>query len=99
MYTIINRRKIDPARQQETRARAEREYWPKLRQAPGFVGFYLVADEEQGMTVSVAVWQDKASADAFQPQVEAWGQVLESMGTQRESSNRGETVVEITPQQ
>ncbi len=99
MYTIINRRRIDPARQQETLARAQREFFPQLQQAPGFVGFYLVADEEQGVNVAVIVWRDKASADAFRPQNVAWGQVLESMGARQESTNRGETVVEITPQQ
>jgi heme-degrading monooxygenase HmoA len=99
MYTIINRRRIDPARQQETRERAEREYFPQLQRAPGFVGFYLVADEEQGMNIAVIVWRDKASADAFGTQAAAWGQVLESMGASQESTNRGDTVVEITPQQ
>ena len=98
MYTVIQRRKLDPARQQETRERAQREFFPKLQQAPGFVGFYLVADEEQGITTAIAVWQDRQSAEAFQPQVDAWTQVLESMGAHRESINRGETVVEITPQ-
>lgn len=98
MYTIIQRRRIGADLRQQVRERAEREFFPKVQQAPGLIGFYLVADDEQGVTVAIAVWQDKASAEAFQPQVEAWTQVLEGMGTSRESINRGETVVEITPQ-
>ncbi|HET8626791.1 MAG TPA: antibiotic biosynthesis monooxygenase [Thermomicrobiales bacterium] len=98
MYTIVQRRRIDPARQQETRERAQRDFFPQLQRAPGFVGFYLVADEEQGITTAITVWQDQASAAAFQPQVDAFTQVLKSMGARRESINRGETVVAITPQ-
>ncbi len=97
MYTIVQRRRIGADQRQQVRERAEREFFPMVRQAPGLIGFYLVADDEQGMTVAISVWRDQASAEAFQPQVEAWTQVLESMGARRESVNRGETVVEITP--
>ncbi len=98
MYTIIQRRKFDPARQQETQERAEREFFPTLRQAPGFVGFYLVNDTEQGMSIGILVWQDKQSVDAFQAQAGAWMRTLDELGNKLESSNQGETVVEITPQ-
>jgi hypothetical protein len=98
MYTVIQRRKFDPARQQETRERGEREFFPILQRAPGLVGFYLVNDEEQSTTVGILVWQDKQSADAFQAQAAGWMRTLEELGNKLESSNRGETVVEITPQ-
>jgi len=98
MYTTIVRRKFDPARLQETRERAQREFFPTMQQAPGFIGFYLVTDEENGINTAISVWENKASADAFQPNVETWTQVLESLGSRQESANRGETVVEIMPQ-
>lgn len=98
MYTTVVRRRFDPARMQETRARAEQEFFPKLRQAPGFIGFYLVADAEQGVNTAITVWENKGCAEAFQPAVEAWSRTLDSMGNRAESANRGETIVEITPQ-
>jgi quinol monooxygenase YgiN len=98
MYTIITRRTFDPARFQEMRERGQREFLPKLQQAPGFVGFYLVSDEEQGVNTAISVWENKESADAFQPQADGWMQTLDSLGSRLESMNRGETVIEIMPQ-
>ncbi len=99
MYTTIVRRTFDPARTQETRERAQREFFPAMQQAPGLVGFYLVADNEQGVNTAIMVWENKESADAFWPQVEAWSRTLDSLGNRMETTNRGETVIEITPQQ
>lgn len=98
MYTTVVRRKFDPARVQETRERAQREFFPTLQQAPGLIGFYLVTDEEQGVNTAITVWKDKGSADAFAPQVEAWSRTLDSLGNRVETTNRGETVIELTPQ-
>ncbi|GEM_PF-782876 len=98
MYTTVSRRRFDPARTQETRARAEQEFFPKLRQAPGFIGFYLVADAEQGVNTAISVWENKESAEAFRSEAEAWSRTLDSMGSRAESTNRGETIVEIMPQ-
>ncbi|MHB8647020.1 MAG: antibiotic biosynthesis monooxygenase [Thermomicrobiales bacterium] len=98
MYTTVVRRRFDPTRVQETRARAEREFFPKLQRAPGFIGFYLVADEEQGVNTAISVWENKESAEAFRSEAETWTRTLESMGNRAESTNRGETVVEIMPQ-
>lgn len=99
MYTTITRRKVTQPSTPETRARAQREYFPKMQQAPGFIGFYLVADEENGINTAITVWESKAHADAFRGEAEAWSRTLESMGSQAETMNRGETVVEIMPQQ
>ena len=99
MYTIIERRKMNQARAQETGQQAQRDLLPKLRQAPGFVGFYLVADTEQGVTTAVIVWESKAQADAFQQEADRWTQTLEAHGHRLESSNSGETVMQATPEQ
>jgi quinol monooxygenase YgiN len=98
MYTTIVRRTFDPARMQETRERAQREFFPTLQQAPGLIGFYLVADNEQSVNTAITVWENKESADAFWPQVEAWSRTLDSFGNRMETMNRGETVIEIMPQ-
>ena len=33
---------------------------PKLQQTPGFIGFYLVADETNGINVAVHVWESNS---------------------------------------
>ena len=43
MYTLIDRRKVNLARLEETTVLAQVEFFPKLQAADGFVGFYLVA--------------------------------------------------------
>lgn len=98
MYTVVTRRKMNEARQQETVERARSEFFPKLQAAPGFVGFYLVRDADEGMNCAIAVWQDKASAEAFQPELNGWTRVLDEMGHRQESVNRGDTVVNLEGQ-
>lgn len=98
MYTVIQRRKMNPARQQETLQRARTEFFPKLQQAPGFVSFYLVPDEASGVTTAIAVWRSKANAEAFNGVLQSWQQTLDSLGHTLQSTDSGETVVEVTSQ-
>ncbi len=98
MYTWIERRQNNPARLQETVERAHAEYFPKLQRAPGFVGFYLVVEEATGINTAIVVWESKAQADAFLPEVERWMQVLDKYGHTVQSDNRGETVIQLDPQ-
>lgn len=97
MYTIINRRKINRERQQETLERARAEFFPKLQAAPGLIGFYLVTDMDEGVNTAIIVWQDQASADAFRSEGERWARVLDEVGHTTLSDNRGETTVSIEP--
>lgn len=99
MYTIIERRKANQSRAQETGQQAQREFLPKLQQAPGFVGFYLVEDQENGVNTAIVVWESKAQADAFQQEADSWARTLDEHGHRRETSNRGETIIQVTPQQ
>lgn len=96
MYTVIERRKMNAARGQETMRRAQAEFFPKLRQAPGFVGFYLVADEANGTNTAVIVWEDRASAAAFEAQAAPWLRALDELGHAVQSTDQGETVVQVT---
>ena len=77
--------------------RAEREYFPKLRSAPGFAGFHLIADDGGELFVAINLWEDKASADAFEATMSDWLRVLEDLGHHGQTANRGETVVELRP--
>ena len=98
MYTIVERRTVNLERLQETDQRAQREFFPKLQQAPGFIGFYLVADETNGITMAIQLWESKARADAFADVYSRWRQVLDQYGHIVESDNRGDTVITIEPQ-
>jgi len=98
MYTMIERRKVNPVRVQETIERAQAEYFPKVQAAAGFVGFYLVPDEGQGIYTAILVWESKAQADAFAPELNRWMQVLDEHEHVMQSDNRGETVVELQRQ-
>jgi len=97
MYTMIERRKANTEHMQETIQRAQSEFFPKLRQAPGFVSFYLVADQENGINTAIIIWENKAHAEAFNAVGEGWQQALEQMGHTLQSDNRGETVIELEP--
>ena len=88
---------MNRARVQETMQRAQAEFFPKLQQAPGFVGFYLVADEAGGVNTAIAVWEDKAHAEAFAPQAAPWLRVLDELGHAVQSTNQGETFFRFTP--
>jgi heme-degrading monooxygenase HmoA len=97
MYTIVERRKVNPERLQETMQRAESEFFPKLRTAPGFTGFYVVADEAQGINVAIVVWESQAQADTFETENSAWLRTLEELGHALQTDNRGESVVQLEP--
>ena len=98
MYTVVERRTTNRESLQETGERAQSEFFPKLQQAPGFIGFYLVADEANGINVAVIVWESKAQADAFEAVYSGWVQTLEQLGHTLQSENRGETVITFEPQ-
>jgi hypothetical protein len=96
MYTSIDRRQVDLSRLDETTKRAQTEFFPAVQAAAGFIGFYLVADED--LFTGIFVWEDKAHADAFDPTMRAWEAVLEEMGHHVVTQNRGETVIALEPQ-
>ncbi len=96
MYATVNQRKMNEAKRQETRQQAEREFFPQLRQAPGFVTMYLIAEEEANL--AVVIWESKAQADAFGKVGEGWMKTLEEHGHQMQRSGGGEVVTHVTPQ-
>jgi heme-degrading monooxygenase HmoA len=98
LYTIIDRRTTNFERLPETTERAEREYFPKLQAAPGFSGFYLVADEGSDLFVGTTVWESKPYADAFEATMTGWLQALEELGHNGQTENRGEALIELQHQ-
>jgi heme-degrading monooxygenase HmoA len=96
MYAIVTRRRMNQTRQQETRERAETDFFPKLRQAPGFVSLTLVHGED-GLTTGMVIWESQAQAEAFRAEAEQWSRTLGEFGHQLESTTRGEVMVHLTP--
>lgn len=96
MYALVTRRRMNRAQAQATRARAAREFWPLLQQAPGFVSFTLIEGDD-GANTGLIVFEDKAQLDAIREQAEAWQQSLDADGHQLEHQHEGEVVRQITP--
>ena len=96
MYAIINRRRMNQARAQETLERAARDFLPKLQQTPGFVSFSLVQGED-GVNTAVVFFESQAHAEAFRQEAEHWGDTLDELGHQVESQGRGEVIQHLTP--
>ena len=95
MYAIVTRARMNLERMQETRERAESDFFPKLRQAPGFVSLTLVHGDDNVVSGTM-VWESKAQADAFGPEQARWSRTLEEFGHQLESRNGGEVFVHLT---
>jgi hypothetical protein len=96
VYTLIDRRKVNLARLDETTALAQVEFFPKLQAADGFGGFYLVASGDT--FTAIFVWADQAKAEAFDGTYRAWTNKLEEFGHRLETEDQGETVIALEPQ-
>jgi heme-degrading monooxygenase HmoA len=97
VYTMIERRSVNQASMDETIQRAQIEFFPKLQAAPGFIGFYLVSDEANGINTAIVVWESKADSEAFDTTGTPWMRALDDLGHALQSDNRGETVIQLEP--
>ena len=98
MYTLVERRTVNPATIEETIQRGQREFFPLLLAAPGFVSFSLVSDAPNATNTAIIVWENQTQAEAFDAQNRDWMKTLDALGHPLLSLNRGETVITITPQ-
>ncbi len=98
MYTVIERRTVNRERIQETVQRGQSEFFPQMQHAPGFVSFSVVADEENGIYTAITIWENKAHAEAFVPELASWVRTLVEHGHTLQSTNYGETMFDLTPQ-
>ncbi len=96
MYALVARRTMNVSRVQETMERAHAEFYPKLRQAPGFKSLSLIRGDG-GVVTSVIVFESKADLDAFQGVFSSWVQTLDDLGHTRESMSAGEVIQHVTP--
>jgi hypothetical protein len=95
MYATYTHRKQadDP---QQLRERAEKELFPKMRQAPGFVSLTLIEGED-GQNLAVALWERPEDAAAFRPEAQRWAQVLDQSAPLT-SRGQGKVAMHVTPQ-
>ena len=90
MYATVTRRRHNAARAQETNDRAEKEFFPKLREAPGFVSFTLVRGED-GINLAITLWESQAQAEAFRDAgATEWARTLVELGHEQLSRDAGE---------
>ncbi len=74
-YAVVRVRKVKPEYSAEELARTVGEgFVPIVREVPGFVSYFVVADEEQGAWASVGVFEDKAGADESTRRAAEFGQ-------------------------
>ena len=97
MYAIVERRRSNVARIEETAELVTHTFIPLLRQAPGFVSFTVIVGDD-GINIATAIWDSKGQADAYQRQEQAWLDTLEEHGHHLESRSGGEVIFQIMPQ-
>lgn len=74
-YAVVRVRKVRPEFSATALALEVGEgFVPIVREVPGFVSYFVVADEEQRSWVSVGVFADKAGADESTERAIAFGQ-------------------------
>jgi heme-degrading monooxygenase HmoA len=97
MYAYITRRKRNPSRIEEVRQLAQRDYVPKLRQAPGFISSTLIHGDD-GVTTGVVLWESKEQADAFMQGEEGtrWQRTLDEYGSVFENRWTGEVITQTS---
>jgi len=90
MYAQVGHRKRNDARVAETGQQAQRQFFPAMKKAKGFVAFYVIAEADGNLAISF--WESKADADAFAngKEAETWMTTLEEHGHHKISDSGGE---------
>lgn len=74
-YAVVRVRKVRPEFSATALAEEVGEgFVPIVREVPGFIHYFVVADEEQRSWVSVGIFEDKAGADESTERAIAFGQ-------------------------
>lgn len=97
MYAIVTRRTENPSTAQETIERAQRDFFPKLRQAPGFISLTLIRGDD-GIVTVVILFESLDHIRAFREQSDAWTGTLDELGHRLETVNMGEVMQHVTPE-
>jgi hypothetical protein len=92
MYAVVTRGRCPG---QPVDAHARDEFFAKLRQAPGFVSLSVI-ELEDGINVSVLLWESRAHAEDFRAERAAFEHVLDERAP-LQSREAGEVFQHVTP--
>mgnify|MGYP002387108021 CR=1 FL=1 len=95
MHALVTRRRMNPARIAKTRQTAEANYWPKLRQTPGFVSFTLIQGED-GVNTVVTIFETSEQLEAFRREQAGWARTLDEHGHYLETQTVGGVAQHLT---
>jgi quinol monooxygenase YgiN len=74
-YGVVRVRKVKPEYSATQLAEEVGDgFVPIVREVPGFVAYFVVADDEQNSWVSIGIFDDKAGADESTKRAAAFGQ-------------------------
>src|SRR5690242_7429994 len=71
MFVTMRRYQLDPKAVEETVQRANAEFAPMLRQAPGFLSYWVV-DGGQGQLTTISAFETRQQAEASSQQAATW---------------------------
>ncbi len=75
-YAVIRIRQVKPEYSSEELARTVRDgFLPIVRQVPGFVAYFVIANEDARTWVSIGIFADKAGSDESTERAIAFGQL------------------------
>ena len=100
MYAVIARNitSSDPAMWEALARRADTDFIPHLRRAPGLRDYYAVRDEASGVMHIISLWDSEADAKAFgaTAEVQAWNRIVQEFGSRNEAAYRGEVLRHVS---
>jgi hypothetical protein len=74
VYTIIRRYEgVDKGKMEAAIGRVESELKPRIQQARGFVGYYLILGDDDTVA-TISVFEDRETAEASAREVREWVQ-------------------------
>jgi heme-degrading monooxygenase HmoA len=79
MYAAYVLRSMNPVTREATLAAAAEQFWPALRELPGFRNFFLV-EQQDGRTLGIILWESSDHAEAARAMLGAWQARLDGFG-------------------
>lgn len=92
MYAVVRQLKIKDAFRDENQQRVHDDLLPRFKNIPGFVDCYLIYCED-GIEISIGLFQNKAGADAMQAISNAFVKDF-AQNVKLSAVNEGEVVVQ-----
>lgn len=76
-HAVVLEGRVDPVRLDAARARAENRLLPPLRETPGLLGAFLLAEAASGKTIAVSLYDETADLGSSQARQEPlWSELM-----------------------